>query len=98
MEGVAETATYTQGYVWFQVSGAENDAEKIGVEAYALEKITKDPLLHPIPHTLKWYHSSNLKLANSDFRTLAHIDLLLGLKYSPAFFVIAGGLDSIAMW
>ena len=66
------------------MSGFEDDAEKVGVEAYVLKKITKDLPLHPIPFALEWDHLSDLKLADSDFRTPARIDLLLhrGLKYS----------------
>ena len=33
--------------------------------------------MHPIPVALKWDHVSDLKLADFDFRTPAHIDLLL---------------------
>ena len=34
VEGVAEASTPTRGSVWFQVSGVEDDEEKVGVEAY----------------------------------------------------------------
>ena len=54
VEGVGGTTTPTRGSVWFQVSGVEDDAEKIGVEAYVLKKVTKDLPLHPIPLALKW--------------------------------------------
>ena len=40
MEGLGGTSTPTRGSVWFQVSGVVYDAEKIGVEAYVLKKIT----------------------------------------------------------
>ena len=66
--------------VWFQVSGVEDGAEKIGVEAYVLKKVTRDLPLHPIPIALKWDHLSNLELADPDFRTSARIDLLLGAE------------------
>ena len=80
VEGVGETTTPTRASVWFQVSGVEDDAEKIGVEAYILNKITKDLPLHPIPLALKWDHLSDLKLADPEFRTPARIDLLLGTE------------------
>ena len=80
VEGVAGTSRPTQGSVWFHVFGVQDDAEKIGVEAYVLKKITKDLPLHPIPVALKWDHLSDLMLADSDFRTPAHIDMLLGAE------------------
>ena len=69
-----------RGSVWFQVSGIEDDAEKIGVEAYMLKKVTKDLPMHPIPLALKWDHISYLELADPEFRTPACIDLLLGAE------------------
>ena len=66
--------------VWFQVSGIEDDAEKIGVEAYVLKKITKDLPLHPIPLSLKRDHISDLELADPEFRTSACIDFVLGAE------------------
>ena len=66
--------------LWFQVSGVEDDAEKIGVEVFVLKKITKDLPLHSIPVALKWDHLQDLKLDDSDFRTPARIDLLLGAE------------------
>ena len=80
VEGVAGTTTPTRGFIWFQVSGIEDDAETIWVEAYMLKKITKDLPLHPIPLALKWDHLCDLKLADSEFRTRARIDLLLGAE------------------
>ena len=80
IEGVAGASTRTRGSVWFQVSGVEDDSEKVGVEAYVLKKITKDLPLNPIPVTLKWDHLTDLKLADPDFRTPARIDLLLGAE------------------
>ena len=80
MEGVGGTSTPTPGSVWFQVSGVEDGAEKIGVEAYVLKKVTKDLPLHPIPIALKWDHLSDLELADPEFRTPARIDLLLGAE------------------
>ena len=82
VEGVAGTTTPTRGSAWYQVCGIENDVEETGVEAYMLRKITKDlhVPLHPIPLALKWGHLSDLKLADSEFRTLARIDLLLGAE------------------
>ena len=56
VEGVGRTSTPTRGSVWFQVSGIEDNAEKIGVEAYVIKKVTKDLPLHPIPIALKWDH------------------------------------------
>ena len=50
---------------WFQVSGVEDDANKIKVEAYMLKKITKDLPLHPIPLALKWDLISDLELADT---------------------------------
>ena len=47
---------------------------------HVLKKITKDLTLHPIPVALKWDHLPDLKLADSDFRTIAYIDLLLGTE------------------
>ena len=78
--GVGGTTTPTRGSVWFEVSGVEDDAEKIGVEAYVLKKITKDLPLHPITPALKWDHISDLELADPEFRTPAGIDLLLGTE------------------
>ena len=43
-----------------------------------LKKITKDLPLHPIPLALKWDYLSDLKLADSEFRTPSRIELLLG--------------------
>ena len=80
VEGVGGTSTPTRGSVWFQVSGVEDGAEKIGVEAYVLKKVTRDLPLHPIPIALKWDHLSNLELADPEFRTPARIDLLLGAE------------------
>ena len=80
MEGVAGTTMPTPGSVWFQESGVEDDADKIRVDAYVLKKITKDLPLHPIPLSLNWDHLSDLKLADSEFRTLACIDMLLGAE------------------
>ena len=80
VEGVGVTTTPTQGSVWFQVSGVEDDAEKIGVEAYVLKKVTKDLPLHPIRLALKWDHILDLELADPEFRTPARIDLLLGAR------------------
>ena len=68
------------GTVWFQVLGVENDPEKIEVEVFVLKKKTKDLTLHPILAALKWDHLSDLNLADSDFRTLACIDWLLGAE------------------
>ena len=45
-----------------------------------LKKITKDLHLYPIPVALKWDHFSDLKLAESDFRTPVRIELLLGAE------------------
>ena len=80
VEGVGGTTTPTRGSVWFQVSGVEEDAEKIGVEAYVHKKITKDLPLHHIPLALKWNNISDLELADPEFRTPARIDLLLGAE------------------
>ena len=52
MEGVAGTSTPTQGSIWFQGSGVEDDAEIVRVEVYALKKITKDLPLYFIPVAL----------------------------------------------
>ena len=57
-----------------------DDVEKVVVEPYMLKKITKDLSLHPIPIALKWDHLLDLKLAHSEFKTPAHIDLLLGAE------------------
>ena len=62
------------------MSGVEDDSEKVGVETFLLKKITKDLPLESIPVALNWDHLSNLKLADSNFRTPAHIDLLLGAE------------------
>ena len=77
VEGVGGITTPTRGSVLFQVSGIQDDAEKIGVEAYLLKKVTKDLPLHPISLALKWDHTSALQLADPEFRTRARIDLLL---------------------
>ena len=80
--------------MWFQVSGIEDEVVKVGVEAYMLKRITKDLPLHPILVALKWDHLTDLKLADSNFRTSARIDMLLGAEvYSQAYFVTAGGQD-----
>ena len=86
VEGVAGTSTPTQGSRWFQGSGAEDDAKKIGVEAFMLKKITKDLPLHPIPVALKWDHLVDLELADLHFRTPARIDLLLGAEVFTSIF------------
>ena len=80
VEGVAGASIHTRGSVWFQVSGVEDDTEKVGVLAYVLKKISKDLPLHPIPVALKWDHLSDLKLADSDFRIPARIQLPLGAE------------------
>ena len=80
VEGVGGTSTPTPSSVWFQISGVEDDVEKIGVEVYVLKKFTKDLPLHPIPFALKWDHLSDLELVNPEFRTPARIDLLLGAE------------------
>ena len=54
--------------------------EKLGVQVYVVKKMTTDLLLHPIPIAIKCDHLSDLKLADSDFRTPARIDLLLGAE------------------
>ena len=93
VEGVGGITTPTRGSVWFQVSGIEDDAEKIGVEAYVLKKVTKDLPLHPIPLALKWDHISDLELADPEFRTWHASIYCWGLRSSPVFSVTAGGLD-----
>ena len=93
LEGVGGTSTPTRGSVWFQVSRVEDDAEKIGVEAYVLKKVTKDLPSASYSICLKWDHISDLELAYPELRTPARIDLLLGLRSSPVYSVTAGGLD-----
>ena len=66
--------------IWFLVSGIEGKAGKIGVEAYALNRITKDILRHPISVALKWDHLLDLKMADFDFSTQTCTDLLLGAE------------------
>ena len=80
IQGVAGSTTRTRGSVWFQVSGVEDDSEKVGVEAFVLKKITRDLPIEPILAALKWEHLTDLKLADPDFRTPARIDLLLGAE------------------
>ena len=80
VEGIGGTSAPTRGSVWFQVSGVEDDAEKIGVEAYVLKKVTKDRPLNAIPIALKWDHISDLEVADPEFRTPARIDLRLGAE------------------
>ena len=87
------TVQCTRGSIWFQVSDMEDDAEQVRIEAYMLKKISKDPPLHPIPVAFKWDHLPDIKLADSDFRTLAALIYCSGLKYSRAYFVISSGLD-----
>ena len=53
-EAVVGITTPTQGSVWFQVSGVEDDAEKIGVEAYGIRKVSKN-----VP--LQWRNTSETK-------------------------------------
>ena len=63
------------------MSGVEDDAKNQCTSIqYVLKKITKNLPLHPNSLTLKWAHLSDLKLANSDIRTLARIDMLLGAE------------------
>ena len=63
-------STPIRGYVWFCVSSIEDDAETVGIQTYVLKKT--------ILVALKCDHLSDLKLADSNFRTPACIDLLLG--------------------
>ena len=62
------------------MSGIKANGDKIGVEAFVLEKITKDLPPHPVPLALKRKHLSDLKPADPDFRTPARINLLLGAE------------------
>ena len=62
------------------MSGVEDDSVKVGVEAYMLKKITKDIPLEPFLVALMWDHLFDLKLAGTNFRTPARIDLLLGAE------------------
>ena len=62
------------------MSGIEDDAEKIGVEAYVPKKITKEAALHSIPLALKSGHLTDIKLAGSEFRIPECVDLLLGAE------------------
>ena len=61
----------------FQVTGVDDNAEKVRIEAYVLKKITKDLPLHPIQVALKWDHLSDSKQADSDLKTTARIDFML---------------------
>ena len=81
MEGVGGTSTPTRGSVWFHVSGVEDGAEKIGVEAYVLKKVSRDLPLHPIPIALKWDHLSNLELADPEFRTPARANFFFWTRF-----------------
>ena len=54
--------------------------QEIGVETFALKKITKHLSLVLILVALKWDHLAALKLDDHDFRTLVCIDLLLGAE------------------
>ena len=47
---------HTRGSVWLQVSGIGENAEKVQVGAFLLEKITIDLPLHPLPVAVKWDH------------------------------------------
>ena len=67
------------------MSCVEDDAQKVGVEAYVLKKTTKDLLLHTILVALKWDHLSDLMQADSDFRTPARIYLLLVAEVHTVF-------------
>ena len=78
--GVAGASTPTRGFVWFHLSGIEDDPGKNWGTSIRIEEITKDLPLHPIPGALKWDHLSDLKLADSDFRTSARIGMLLGAE------------------
>ena len=53
--------------------------KKLG-RSVRVKKFTKDLPLHPIPVSVKWDHLSDIRLEESDFRTPAHIDLLLGAE------------------
>ena len=57
--------------MWFQVSGIEDDAEKVRVEAYMLMKITKDLPLHPVLIVLKWDRLSVVTLREISTRESA---------------------------
>ena len=80
VEGAAGASTPTWSSIWFQVSSVEGDAEKVGVEAYVMNRVTKDLPLHPIMVAVKWNHLSDLKLVDSNFRSLACVDLVLGAE------------------
>ena len=80
VEGVGGITMPTRGSIWFHVSGVEDDANKIRVEAYMLKKVTKDLPLHPLPLALKWDHISYLELSDPEFRATARINLLLGAE------------------
>ena len=73
MSGVAGAM---RGSVWFQVCGVQDDAERVGVEAYVLKKISNGLPLYHIPIALKWNHLSDFKLADSDIRTPARIAMV----------------------
>ena len=66
---------------------------QIGVEEYVLKKITKDLPLLPIPVALKRDHLSGLKLATRISELRHALICCWGLQQSPAFSVMAGGLD-----
>ena len=68
------------------MSGIEDEEVKVGVEAYILKRITEDLPLHPILVALKWDHLTDLKLADSNFRTSARIDMLLGAEVFTSIF------------
>ena len=51
----------------------------------------KDLPLHPIPVALKWDHLLDLKLADSNFRTPARIDLLMGAEVFTSIHVLRDG-------
>ena len=80
VDGIADSTTRTRGSVHFQVSGMNDDSEKVRVQAYVLKNICKSLPLHPILPSLKWEHISDLELADPEFRFPSRVDILLGAE------------------
>ena len=64
--------------VWFQALGIKENAKKIGIKAYALKKYPRiiPSIVFHVPPSGSM-HLSHLELGDSDFRSPAHIDIVV---------------------
>ena len=94
VEGVGGITTPTRWSVWFQVSGIEDDAEKIGVEACVLKKVTKGSTSASYPTCPQMGPHIRSRVSWSWIQdTGTHRFHCWGLRSSPVFSVTTGGLD-----